>query len=189
MLLLARVNYEYNRDTASAPHRRPRDSRYDTEFGSSKVRAAVSKEMPCFRRLVRFFLPSHARTMCIYKIVALAWLASLGTHASEEADFSLMWNCDFADAETRSGIIQEKMPVTIPDEVLKAAHITESELNQELALALFQQERLTLAQASRLAGLGQLAFQALLAERRIPIHYGVAEFREDLQALRLTDRL
>jgi predicted HTH domain antitoxin len=37
--------------------------------------------------------------------------------------------------------------------------------------------------------MGQLAFQALLAERRIPIHYGVAEFREDLQALGLTERL
>jgi predicted HTH domain antitoxin len=85
--------------------------------------------------------------------------------------------------------MQEKMPVTISDEVLKAAHITEPELKQELALALFQQERLTLAQASRLAGLGQLAFQSLMAERRIPVHYGVAEFREDLQALRHTDRL
>ena len=106
-----------------------------------------------------------------------------------DGDFSLVWNCDLADVETESGIVQEKMPVTISDEVLKAAHITEPELKQELALALFQQERLTLAQASRLAGLGQLAFQALMAERRIPIHYGVAEFREDLQALRLTDRL
>ena len=92
-------------------------------------------------------------------------------------------------AANRRGIIQVKMPVTISDEVLKAAHITEPELKQELALALFQQERLTLAQASRLAGLGQLAFQALMAERRIPIHYGVAEFREDLEALRRTDRL
>ena len=80
------------------------------------------------------------------------------------------------------------MPVTIPDDVLTAAHITEQELQQEIALALFQQERLTLAQASRLAGMNQLAFQALMAERRIPIHYGVAEFREDLQTLRQTGR-
>ena len=72
----------------------------------------------------------------------------------------------------------------ISDEVLTAAHISESELKQELALALFQQERLTLAQASRLAETTQLEFQALLAERRIPIHYGVEEFREDLQTLR-----
>lgn len=80
------------------------------------------------------------------------------------------------------------MPVTISDEVLQAAHISEPELKQELALALFQKERLTLAQASRLAEATQLAFQALLAERRIPIHYGVQEFREDLRTLRQTER-
>ena len=62
------------------------------------------------------------------------------------------------------------MAVTISDEVLTAAHISESELKQELALTLFQRERLTLAQASRLAEMSQLAFQALLAERQIPIH-------------------
>jgi predicted HTH domain antitoxin len=83
----------------------------------------------------------------------------------------------------------QAMPVTIPDEVLTAAHLTEPELRQELALTLFQQERLTLAQASRLAGMGQLAFQALLAERQIPIHYGVEEFRDDLRTLRQMGRL
>jgi hypothetical protein len=46
-------------------------SRYDTAFGSSKIRAAVSNVMPCFRRLVRFVLSSRARTMRIYRTVAL----------------------------------------------------------------------------------------------------------------------
>jgi predicted HTH domain antitoxin len=80
------------------------------------------------------------------------------------------------------------MPVTIPDEVLAAAHISEPELKQEVALTLFQQERLTLAQASRLAEMSQLGFQALLAERQIPVHYGIEEFREDLRTLRETER-
>ena len=75
------------------------------------------------------------------------------------------------------------MPVTIPDEVLAAAHISGSELKRELALTLFQQERLTLAQASRLAEMDRLAFQALLAEREIPIHYGIEEFHRNLQTL------
>jgi len=79
------------------------------------------------------------------------------------------------------------MSITLPDEVLRAAHISEAELKQELALTLFQQDRLTLAQASRLAQMSQLAFQALLAERQIPIHYGVEEFREDLRTLRQTE--
>ena len=58
------------------------------------------------------------------------------------------------------------MPVTISDEVLAAAHMSEPELKQEIALALFRQERLTLAQASRIAEMTQLKFQAILAERR-----------------------
>jgi predicted HTH domain antitoxin len=86
-------------------------------------------------------------------------------------------------------IPRENMPVTISDEVLSAAHISEPELRQELALTLFQRERLTLAQASRVAEMTQLAFQALLAERRIAIHYGVEEFHEDLRTLRQTERL
>lgn len=81
------------------------------------------------------------------------------------------------------------MAVTIPDEVLAAARISELELKRELAVTLFQQERLTLGQASRLAEMSQLAFQALLAERQIPIHYGVEEFREDVRTLRQTERL
>jgi len=81
------------------------------------------------------------------------------------------------------------MSITIPDEVLAAAHMTESELKQELALTLFQRERLTLAQASRLAGLDQLAFQAMLAKRAIPIHYGIEEFHADLHTLRELGRL
>lgn len=75
------------------------------------------------------------------------------------------------------------MPVTIPDDVLAAAHLSEAEVRRELAIALFREERLTLAQASRLAGIGQLAFQALLAERQIPIHYGLEEFYEDLRTV------
>jgi predicted HTH domain antitoxin len=81
------------------------------------------------------------------------------------------------------------MEVTIPDEVLAAAHTSEPELKQALALTLFQQERLTPAQASRLAKMAQLAFQALLAERQIPIHYGIEEFHEDLRTLRQMGRL
>lgn len=80
------------------------------------------------------------------------------------------------------------MPVTITDDVLAAAHLSEPELRRELAVALFREERLTLGQASRLAEMDQLAFQAVLADRQIPIHYGVDEFREDLRTLETLDR-
>ena len=49
--------------------------------------------------------------------------------------------------------------------------------------ASFAQERLTLAQGARFAGLDFLAFQRELALREIPIHYGPKEFAEDLADL------
>jgi predicted HTH domain antitoxin len=72
------------------------------------------------------------------------------------------------------------VPVTIPDSVLAAAHLTEPELRRELAVALFREERLTLGQACGLADVDQFAFQSILADRQIPVHYGIEEFREDL---------
>ena len=81
-------------------------------------------------------------------------------------------------------LVLKPMHLTIPDDVLSASGLSEGELKQELAVALFERERITLAQASRLAGLTQLEFQAVLAQREVPVHYGVQEFEEDLDALR-----
>ena len=72
------------------------------------------------------------------------------------------------------------MPVTLPDDLLQSTKLTEAELKAELALALFQRERLTLGQAAILAGLPQLDFQRLLASRRIPLHYGIEAMEQDL---------
>ena len=55
---------------------------------------------------------------------------------------------------------------------------------QEVAILLYSKEKLTLGQASRLAGLSQLQFQFLLASRKIPVHYDVADFEADLKTLR-----
>ena len=54
---------------------------------------------------------------------------------------------------------------------------------------LFQREKLTLGQASCLAGMSQMQFQFLLASRSIPLHYDVAEFEADLRTLREMGRL
>ncbi len=75
------------------------------------------------------------------------------------------------------------MSILISDEVLSATRLTAAELTQELALALFQREKLTLGQASQLAAMNQWQFQQFLASRNIPLHYDVADFEADLQAL------
>jgi predicted HTH domain antitoxin len=64
-----------------------------------------------------------------------------------------------------------------------------AELMQEIAILLFQKEKLSLAQASRLAGMSQLQFQHLLASRQIPVHYDIAELEADLQTLRDMGRI
>ena len=62
-------------------------------------------------------------------------------------------------------------------------------MRQEIAIMLFQRDKLTLAQASRFAGMHRVAFQHLLASRQISPHYGVEDFEQDLQTLRDMGRL
>jgi predicted HTH domain antitoxin len=81
------------------------------------------------------------------------------------------------------------MNIVIPDEVLLTASMSEAELMQEIAVMLFQKEKLTLGQASNLAGMNQLAFQHLLASRQISVHYDVEDFEADLKTLRELGRL
>jgi len=81
------------------------------------------------------------------------------------------------------------MSLIIPDNILQAARMTPEELRQEIAVLLFQKDKLTLGQASQLAGINRLQFQHLLASRQIPIHYDVVEFEEDLKTLRELGRL
>ena len=74
--------------------------------------------------------------------------------------------------------------MTLPDDLLQSTKLTETELKTELALALFQQERLTLGQAAILAGLPQLGLQRLLASRGIPLHYGIEAMEQDLERVK-----
>ena len=76
------------------------------------------------------------------------------------------------------------MGMVIDDELLHAARMSEPELRLELAVLLYQRERLTLGQAARLAGLSQARLRLALGARGIPPHYGVTEFAEDLKVVR-----
>lgn len=76
------------------------------------------------------------------------------------------------------------MLMTLPDDLLQSTQLTEAELKAEIAVALFQRERLTLGQAAVLADLPQLEFQRLLAARGIPLHYGLEALEEDLERAR-----
>ena len=81
------------------------------------------------------------------------------------------------------------MSLTISDAFLQTARISEDELRQEIAVMLFQRDKLTLAQASQFARMTRLQFQHILASRQLPLHYDVAEFAEDLHTLQRLGRL
>jgi predicted HTH domain antitoxin len=73
-----------------------------------------------------------------------------------------------------------QITIDLPD----ALKISEADLRTELAISLFQQERITLGTASQLAGLHQIEFQRLIARRGICVHYDVEDLEQDLQSLR-----
>jgi len=76
------------------------------------------------------------------------------------------------------------MSVVISDQVLQSSRMSEGELKQEIAVLLFQKEKLTLAQASQLSGMQRIQFQHLLASRDVTVHYDVADFEKDLETIR-----
>lgn len=79
--------------------------------------------------------------------------------------------------------------MNIPDEILQAAHMSEAEMLQEVALLLYGKEKITLSQASRLAGMDRLQFQHLLASRGISVNFDIHDFEQDLGTLRSLGRL
>lgn len=76
------------------------------------------------------------------------------------------------------------MSLKISDEILEATGMSEEELREEIAILLFQKEKLTLGQAAQLAGVNQLCFQHLLASREIQLHYDISDFEEDVETLK-----
>ncbi len=77
----------------------------------------------------------------------------------------------------------------IPRDVLDSARLTTSELKVEIAIHLYAQGRLSIGKARELAGMTLWEFRQLLASRRIPPHYDVADLDEDITTLREMGRL
>jgi predicted HTH domain antitoxin len=76
----------------------------------------------------------------------------------------------------------------IPEDILKAAGLTEKECLVELAVHLYAERRLAFAQALRLAGLNRLEFEEELARREISV-YSVEDLEHDVAALKELGRL
>ena len=80
------------------------------------------------------------------------------------------------------------MPLTISDEVLQSAGLTEAEARVEIACRLFDGGKLALWPAAKLAEMSRVEFEAELHRRGIPIYRPTIEDVEaDLAAFERLD--
>lgn len=71
--------------------------------------------------------------------------------------------------------------------ILQELRITPSELLIDLAVYLYDSEKLSIGQAKKLAGLTQIAFQKELSKRNVLIKYDVEDLETDLKNLSFLD--
>lgn len=76
------------------------------------------------------------------------------------------------------------MDLLIKEEILQKAEITAEELLIEMAIHLYDIERLSMGQARNLAGLDQISFQKEMAKRDVYIKYDIEDLETDLENLK-----
>ncbi|MCB0565981.1 MAG: UPF0175 family protein [Phaeodactylibacter sp.] len=72
----------------------------------------------------------------------------------------------------------------IKKETLEKAEMSGEELLIELAVYLYDKERMSLGQARNLVGMDVLSFQRELSKRDVYIKYDVEDLEEDLKTLK-----
>ena len=77
--------------------------------------------------------------------------------------------------------------LVISGSVLEKIKISPSELLIEIAVHLYDKEKLSMAQAKRLAGMTQIEFQKELVKRNVCIKYDLEDLETDLKNLSLLD--
>lgn len=75
------------------------------------------------------------------------------------------------------------MSLAIPDHIFNSLNMSEEELLLELAVALYAAKKVSFGTARRLAGLDWYRFREILADRKVPAHYEIDQFEEDLTNL------
>lgn len=76
------------------------------------------------------------------------------------------------------------MSVLVSDEILQAANMSDADLKRELAILLYQQQKLGLSKARELAEMPLIEFQRELAQRQIPVFDDMAGFESEIAQLR-----
>ena len=77
-----------------------------------------------------------------------------------------------------------QITLNLPDSLSQTETFNQCDWFREIAIALFQQELISLSRASKIAGMEMMDFQKLLSDRDICVHYDVEEFEQDVRHLR-----
>ena len=81
------------------------------------------------------------------------------------------------------------MSVVIPDDILQAIKMTEDELKLEIAIMLYEQQKISSGKVRAWIGLTVIEFQHELAKRGLYINYDAADFQDDVKTLRSLESL
>lgn len=79
--------------------------------------------------------------------------------------------------------------IRVPFDVGSATKMSDKELRTELAVHLYQRQKLSLGKAKELAGLTVWQFLQLLGSRGIRLSYELEQFEEDIATLKRLGRL
>ena len=86
----------------------------------------------------------------------------------------------YSSGDVKMSDISIKVPFDIVQALRLPPDTIQAELQQELALALYQRGILSTRKASDLAGLNRREWEALLGAREIPRHYADDELDQDI---------
>ncbi|MFT5473545.1 MAG: putative HTH domain antitoxin [Kiritimatiellia bacterium] len=75
------------------------------------------------------------------------------------------------------------MKIDVPDDVLAGTSFDPDHALLDLALGMYADSRASLGQAARISGMHQAAFMKELSSRRIPLHYDIDDFQQDMATL------
>jgi predicted HTH domain antitoxin len=78
--------------------------------------------------------------------------------------------------------------LVIPGEVLERAEMSGEDLLIEIAVYLYEKERLSIGQAKDLAGMDLVSFQKELAKRDVYLHFDIEDYYSDLENLDKMDQ-
>ncbi len=76
------------------------------------------------------------------------------------------------------------MVISIDEKILNWKKIPQEEIKLDLALGLFIDFKVTLAQAAAISGMSQGRFMEELAGRKIPLHYDINDYNDDLNVIK-----